>query len=72
MMPLKKPTKVQAKVLAYLKVYQAENGAPPSIREICGHFNWVSKNSALDHLKQLRDKGYVRHFPGRSRGWVCL
>ena len=50
--------------------YQAENGAPPSARDIAGHFGWTSLNAVYDHLRLMKGKGLVRHYPGRARGWV--
>jgi len=52
--------------------YQAEHGAPPSYREVMEFIGAVSNNAAADHLKALERKGYVRHYPGRARGWVAL
>lgn len=63
-------TERQAAILAYMREYQAANGAPPTLREIAEHFKIASTNGVADHLKAMAAKGAVRAFPGRARGYV--
>lgn len=67
------PTSLTARqraILEYMLEYREKHGAPPSMREIADHFDYASLNGVSDHLKALERKGYVRHYHGRSRGWV--
>lgn len=66
------PTKRQAQVHAFIKSYQAEHVAPPTLREISKHFKWKSPNSALEHLKLMERKGMVRNHGRKSRCWIAL
>ncbi len=60
-------TERQSQVLAYLNGYAAENGYPPSIREIGERFEIASPNGVMCHLRALESKGAIRRTPGRSR-----
>lgn len=68
--PIQPPTNQQLKIHAYMLEYQAEHGAPPSLREICGYIGARSSNAAFAHMKLMLAKGLVRHRPGVSRGWT--
>lgn len=65
-------TAQQAALLRYLWAYQKQHGYPPIRREICRHFGWTSSNAPSNHLKPLVQKGYLRHDPAKSRGYVAL
>jgi repressor LexA len=65
------PTDRQSSIIEFMLEYQEEHGAPPTMREICDHIGASSTNSATCHLHALLTKGLVRHYPGRSRGWVA-
>ena len=58
----------QREVLDFVKAFAAENGYPPTVREIGAHFGFVPR-SVFDHLKALARKGYVRRRSSKSR---CL
>jgi repressor LexA len=62
----------QLAVWKYLAEFYEENGFPPTIRELCAHFNLKSSNTARFHLKSLQDKGYIKLHKGRSRGITIL
>ena len=44
----------------------------PSHRDIAEHFGWNSSKAAQDHLRVLRDKGYIRIYAGVPRGIKLL
>lgn len=58
----------QEQVLKFLKDFNAENGFPPTIRELCHHFGFKSLNTAHFHLRSLEKKGYIQIHPGKGRG----
>jgi repressor LexA len=58
----------QEQVLRFLMDFNAENGFPPTIRELCGHFGFKSLNTAHFHLRSLEKKGYIQIHPGKGRG----
>jgi len=66
------PTARQVEIHAYMLEYQAEHGAPPSLREIVDFIGASSTNAAADHLRALKRRGMVRHYPKRTRGWVPI
>jgi repressor LexA len=46
----------QRQVLNYIQGFLAEQGYPPTVREIAGHFG-IDYRAALDHLRALEKKG---------------
>ena len=52
-------TEMQQKVYHYLVDYIRKNRYPPTIREIMGYFGFLSSNSVVTHLNNLRKKGYI-------------
>ncbi len=72
-MPCKRDvTELQAEVLQYIKQYIAENGYPPTLREISSWFGWSSVNAAADVLIRLERHGKLKLLPGRHRGMRVL
>ena len=61
-------TAKQNEVLGFIAQFFKSNGFAPSIREIGGNFK-IAPSSALDHLKALEKKGYIRRVPSKPR---CL
>ena len=61
-------TPKQKEVLQFICDFSDEHGFPPTVREVGDHFQMAS-SSALDHLRALEKKGYIRRSPFRSR---CL
>ena len=58
----------QQAILAYIKKYVAENGYPPSMREI-GQAAEVSSTSVVSYnLNILQEKGYIQRDREISRG----
>ena len=62
-MATKPITKTQQETLAYIKIYRAEFGYSPVIREIQEHFSLASSNSVMFRLKILEREGYLQRDP---------
>lgn len=69
---MKPLTKEQERVFRFIAEEQFNNGAPPTIREICFALGYKSVNNARQHLKLIEQKGYIRLTKGRSRGIEIL
>jgi repressor LexA len=73
------PTDKQKSVLQFIRSYQADNGMPPTLREIAKHMGVVSTNAANDYIRALVKRGLLRRRPLISRGlsltaegYLCL
>ncbi len=64
---MKKLTKMQQKVYDYIARCVAEQGYPPSVREICAELNFKSPSTAHFHILNLEEKGYLEHSAGKGR-----
>jgi repressor LexA len=62
----------QGEVFEFLLGYMAENGYPPTIREIREAFHLSSNRGVVDHLRALERKGYIRRDRGSSRAIEVL
>jgi repressor LexA len=62
----------QREVLEFLIDYLAENGYPPTIREIRSAFRLSSNRGVVDHLTALEKKGFIRRGKGSSRAIEIL
>ncbi len=56
----------QESVLAFIKDFLNEHGYPPTIREICTHFQFLPR-AASNHVNALVKKGYLAKQPLKSR-----
>jgi repressor LexA len=54
----------QREVLDFVRQWRSRNGKMPSTREIQRHFGFASQTAAVNHLKALEKKGFVRRMPG--------
>lgn len=54
----------QREVLDYVRRQRSRTGRMPSTREIQRHFGFASQTAAVNHLKALERKGYLRRLPG--------
>jgi len=61
----------QREVLDFVRAFAAEQGYPPTVREIGAHFGFVPR-SVFDHLKALERKGYLRRRSSKSRSLEIL
>lgn len=64
---MKNLTEKQEKILDFISTFTAENGYPPTIREIGENFGINSTNGVNDHLIALERKGYLRRGKDKSR-----
>ena len=62
----------QEEILQYIQRYIAEQGYPPTIREIGTAFGIRSTNGVNDHLKALERKGYVARGELKSRALTVV
>jgi repressor LexA len=64
---MKALTKRQQQILDFVQQHQLTRGVTPSLREIAHEFGFNSMTSAVDHVKALRQKGYLSTLPHRAR-----
>ena len=57
-------TKRQREVLEFVRGWRPRKGKMPSTREIQRHFGFASQTAAVNHLKALERKGFLRRMPG--------
>lgn len=62
-------TERQQEVLQFIRDYTADNGRPPSYRDISQEFAFKSPNGAKCHVDRLARNGAIRVLPG-MRGIV--
>ncbi|MBR3864903.1 MAG: transcriptional repressor LexA [Clostridia bacterium] len=55
------------KVHQYIKRYQAENGFPPSVREICSALSISSTATCQYYLNKLKDRGILNKNANKNR-----
>ena len=60
-------TKIQAKILDFIKKEIKDKGYPPSVREIGTHVNLASTCSVHNQLKNLEKKGYIKRGVSKQR-----
>ncbi|UCD58677.1 MAG: repressor LexA [Candidatus Hydrogenedentota bacterium] len=59
-------TSRQKEVLDFIRDFADKNGYPPTMREICGHFDFLPR-AATNHVNALVRKGYLSKQPLKSR-----
>ncbi|MBW2591023.1 MAG: hypothetical protein JRD71_09970 [Deltaproteobacteria bacterium] len=65
---MKSLTDKQSKIYEFIRLWQMENGFPPTQKEIRNHFGFGSLNAVRNHLALIEKKGYIRLYFGKSRG----
>ena len=63
-----KLTTRQRQVLNFIRRSLQKNGIAPTRAEIADAIGFQSKNAALDHLKALERKGFIKRAPNKHRG----
>lgn len=53
-------TEKQQQIYDFIRKYIQSHGYPPAIRDIGKHFDIVSPNGVMCHLKALQKKGYIQ------------
>lgn len=61
-------TPKQEELLHFIEAYQMENGASPTIREMCQALDVSSDNSVIKHLDALERKGFISRRGDIARG----
>ena len=70
---MEKLTEKQSVVLDFLKKsIAANNGVPPTVREICKALNLSSPATVQVHLNTLEDKGYIKKGESKNRAIKLL
>lgn len=62
------PTPRQMRLLQYIAEFLAENGYPPTVREMALAMHVKSSNGIVCHLKALTRKGWLEFDAMRARG----
>jgi len=60
-------TERQNQLLGFIRKFQSDFGAAPTLREIAEFFQFKSINAARDHLKALCKKGYIKCMSNKAR-----
>lgn len=58
----------QAEILEFIEGYLAQDGRPPTLRDIAHHFGYGAVGTVQDHVRALIHKGYLQKEAGRARG----
>jgi repressor LexA len=58
----------QQQILDLVRNFSADNGYPPTVRELCHLAGVSSPDTVQYHLDNLREKGFLDAAKGRSRG----
>lgn len=53
-------------ILSFINVYTAENGYPPALSDLIGHFG-IAKSTMHQHLERLEREGLIRRPRGAQR-----
>ena len=69
---MEKLTNKQNLVLDFLKKSIANNGYPPTVREICKALDLSSPATVQVHLNTLEDKGYIKRGDSKNRAIELL
>lgn len=60
-------TRKQQQILDFILKWQRTQGATPTYQEIADQFGFRSLNSVTDHVRLLRQKGFLESEPGKAR-----
>jgi repressor LexA len=60
-------TEKQEKIYNIVKKFIDENGYAPSVREIGKIAGVTSTATVFDHMKKLKEKGYINYIKGKPR-----
>jgi repressor LexA len=59
-------------LLDSIEQFTAENGFPPTIRELCGLMGYHSPSTVRGYVKQLCNEGRLNYEPTRPRTLVVV
>jgi repressor LexA len=60
-------TRKQQQILDFIQKSQRTQGGTPSYQEIADEFSFRSLNSVTEHVRLLRQKGFLESDPGKAR-----
>ncbi len=60
-------TRKQQQILDFILKWQRTQGATPTFQEIADQFEFRSLNSVSEHVRLLRQKGFLESEPGKAR-----
>jgi len=60
-------TRKQQQILDFILKWQRMQGATPTYQEIADEFGFRSLNSVTEHVRLLRQKGFLESAPGKAR-----
>ena len=60
-------TRKQQQILDFILKWQRTEGATPTYQEIADQFGFRSLNSVTEHVRLLRQKGFLANEPGKAR-----
>jgi len=60
-------TRKQQQILDFFLKWQRTQGATPTFQEIADQFGFRSLNSVTEHVRLLRQKGFLESEPGKAR-----
>ena len=65
-------TAIQKSIFIYIIKHLEKEGIPPTLDEIAINFQYKSINTVRGHLRLIAKKGYIKVYPGKSRGIQVL
>ncbi|MBW1701309.1 MAG: repressor LexA [Deltaproteobacteria bacterium] len=65
-------TQRQRNILDFIREIRRQEGGSPTYREIADHFGFKGPKAAVDHVRALEKKGFLRCHGRRSRGIELL
>lgn len=60
-------TPVQNNAMRFISAYLMEHGVPPTYEDLRIHLGLASKSGVNRIVRQLVERGRVKHIPGRAR-----
>jgi repressor LexA len=60
-------TRKQQQILDFIQRWQREEGTTPTFQDIADQYGFRSLNSVTEHLRLLRQKGFLESKPGKAR-----
>jgi repressor LexA len=64
-----KITTQKKEILAYMSLFQHQEGCPPTLREICKAMGLSSAGSLLKHMRSMEKAGFIEQPLGKKRAW---
>src|SRR5438309_11043750 len=65
-------TQKQQKIVDFIQKWHRDHGLSPTYQEIADHFGFRSLNSVSEHVRLIRQKGFLNNEPSRARSFRVL